>query len=347
MFNFRFFRRDPSDVRESPKFLYVEINTRCNLKCKHCLFWLNEDSDRDTWLSRPRRAEIIGEFADLGGQVIVSCGGEPMLDFDDYFDISRVAHGLGLRFFSVTNGTQVTDDSIADRIIAEGPDEITVSVDGLTAAVHDHARGVQGSFDEAVRALRLLLAARGRAGSAKRIYAMTILCERNFRDLDAFYSFILNDVGADKLKLNTLQPTFGLPGKDSCYEKNLIRDTDLLRGIIEDCDKKYTLRINPRWLDQVVMYHDSLHQIGGLRRGWQVPGTREHICNTYERNIMMDRYGMVRLCFSTAFQGMQLRGQGDLRKFWEGWDKVRAQMRKCNKPCGISHSVRRESATLR
>ena len=95
------------------------------------------------------------------------------------------------------------------------------------------------------------------------------------------------------------------------------------------------------------MFHDSLHQIGGLRRGWQVPGTREHICNTYERNIMMDRYGMVRLCFSTGFPGIQLLGRGDLKKFWEGWDKVRAQMRKCNKPCGISHSVRRESATLR
>ena len=172
MFNLRLFRRDSSDVRESPQFLYVEINTRCNLKCKHCLFWLNEDADRHKWLSRPRRAEIIGEFADLGGQVIVSCGGEPMLDFDDYFDISTVAHGLGLRFFSVTNGTQVTDDSIADRIIAEGPDEITVSVDGLTAEVHDHARGIRGSFDQAVRALSLLLAARRRAGSAKRVYAM-------------------------------------------------------------------------------------------------------------------------------------------------------------------------------
>ena len=46
---------------------------------------------------------------------------------------------------------------------------------------------------------------------ATKIYVMAVICEFNYRDLDAFYDFVLNDIGADKLKLNILQPTFGPP----------------------------------------------------------------------------------------------------------------------------------------
>ena len=35
---------------------------------------------------------------------------------------------------------------------------------------------------------------------------MAVICEQNYRELDAFYRFVLRDIGADKLKLNFLQP---------------------------------------------------------------------------------------------------------------------------------------------
>jgi hypothetical protein len=74
--------------------------------------------------------------------------------------------------------------------------------------------------------------------------------------------------------------------------------------------------------------------------------TSDHICNTYDRNIMVDHYGMARLCFAEAFRGMQLRKYGDLRAFWEGASDIRAEMRQCTRLCGISHSVRREPSTV-
>jgi len=330
-----------------PKFLYLEINSRCNLACKHCLFWRNDDNDRDRWLPAAVRADVIAEFTALGGRTLVTCGGEPMLDLGDYFEIARLARVNGLRFFSVSNGSMV-DEALAERIIAEGPDEITISLDGLQET-HDHARGTPGSFEQVMRALRLSVKFRNRAGSPKRIYAMTILCERNLPDLDALYQLVLRDIGADKLKLNILQPSFGLPGEydDVVYAKQLVRNTGTLRATIEACDRKYSLGVNPVWLDQVVMYHDSMHAGGQVRRGWQAAGTSAHICGTYDRNIMLDRYGVARLCFSHEFPGARLESGSDLRAFWEGWDDTRARMRQCNRPCGISHSVRRESATIR
>ena len=96
------------------------------------------------------------------------------------------------------------------------------------------------------------------------------------------------------------------------------------------------------------MYHRSMRVHDDLRAGWELPGTSEHICNTYDRNVMLDRYGFARLCFAPGFDGMQLERRGDLSRFWNGPDaeRIRARMRTCNRPCGISHSVRRESATV-
>ena len=331
-----------------PRFLFMELNRRCNLKCRHCLFWTQDDDDAANYLSGARRSEILEEFADLSpAGVVVSCGGEPMLDPDLYFLVARETARLGLRFFSVVNGTCIGDEAVAERMISEGPTEITVSLDSHRREVHDRARGTEGSFDAAVRALRLLVAARARARSEKPVYAMTIVCERNYRELDGFYDFVLNDIGADKLKLNFLQPSFGLAGSDRFYEKNLVRDHEELGAIISACDRKYDLRINPVWLEQVKMYHRSMHAAGDLRRGWQLPGTEEHICNSYERNIMLDRYGLARLCFSQEFPGRRIEERGDLRRFWKRARRTRSLMRRCNRPCGISHSVRRESATLR
>lgn len=332
---------------QPPRFLFMELNLRCNLKCRHCVFWTQDDDDAANYLSRARRTEILEEFADLSPEgIVVSCGGEPMLALDLYFFVARETARLGLRFFSVVNGTGITDEAMADRMIAEGPTEITVSLDSHRPEIHDRARGTEGSFEAATRALRLLVAARARARSDKPVYAMTIVCERNYRELEELYDLVLNDVGADKLKLNFLQPSFGVAGRDVFYQKNLVRNHQELGSIILDCDRKYDLRINPVWLEQVKMYHRSMHARGELQRGWRLPGTAEHICNSYERNIMLDRYGLARLCFSQEFPGRRIEKRGDLERFWKRAWRTRSRMRKCNRPCGISHSVRRESATL-
>ena len=95
------------------------------------------------------------------------------------------------------------------------------------------------------------------------------------------------------------------------------------------------------------MYFRSLRAAPDIHRGWGSScGTTDHICNTYERNIMVDHYGVARLCFSPQFPGMRLREKGDLARFWHGAGLIRNAMRQCRQFCGISHSVRRETSTL-
>lgn len=333
-----------------PRFLFVQVNKRCNLRCQHCDFWMLDDDDRANYLSWERKRQVIAEFAAMNPSgAVVICGGESMLDLEDYFAISTTCRTLGLKCLSVVNGTRIRDAKLADRMILEGPDEVSVSLNSHREALHDETRGVNGAFKKAVGALRLLLEARRRhAGRANKIYAMGLIFDQNYRELDAFYDFVLNDIGADKLKLNFIQPSFGHGGVDPFFAEHFNVDPDEIGREIAQCNAKYKLNLNPVWARQVQMYFRSLRASANIAKGWgDTTGTQDHICNTYERNIMVDHYGVARLCFSTGFPGKQLREPGDLTRFWYGAEPIRARMRHCNAYCGISHSVRRETSTAK
>ena len=345
-----------------PRFMFVELNRRCNLRCEHCTYWTRSD-DRAFYLSKERIGELAAEFAEMNPEgTLVTCGGEPMLDPDEYFHYTATARRLGLGCFSVINGTRVTRVN-AERLLREGPSEITVSLDSPYAEKHDAWRGVKGSWEVATRAVSRLVGLR--KGILPKINVMMIVCERSYRDLDAYYDLVLNRLGADRAKLNIIQPTFGAsPGEDEFFSRNIVQDVPALVALLQACDTKYGLRLNPVWIKQVEGYFESLLRPQQVciptarlhgpaskepRRGWNSQmGTVDHICNTYDRNIMVDAAGFARLCFSHGFRGMQLKKRGDLRQFWfEFAEPIRASMRQCNRYCGISHSVRKQHATVK
>ncbi|HEX7790006.1 MAG TPA: radical SAM protein, partial [Afipia sp.] len=289
-------------------------------------------------------------FAELNphGNVVI-CGGEPMLDLEDYFSLAKACRANGVRALSVVNGTRIRSAAMAERMILEGPHEISISLNSPHEAQHDETRGVRGAFKKAVNALRLLVDARRRLGiNSTRIYVMGLIYGSNYRSIDEFYDLVLNDIGADKLKLNFLQPSFGQAGEeDPFFAAQGVVDPDALTAILKQCDEKYMLGFNPLWVEQVGMYFRSLNAATDRARGWaSTAATQTHICNSYDRNIMVNHYGVARLCFSTQFPGATLREPGDLSRFWHMSEKIRADMRKCNQFCGISHSVKRESSTL-
>lgn len=335
-------------TRAPPSFLFLQTNQRCNLRCTHCHYWKNTDADKPNYLTPERRRELVAEFADLGGKNVVTCGGEPMLDFEEYFDLMGAARVNGLGCLSVINGTRVQTRDVADRMIAEGPSEITVSLDHWKAAEHDRLRGKDGAHRLAVRALDLLLNARTRARAKTPIYIMTILSEDTWPTLDQFYRFALVGVGADKLKLNVIQPSFQAPRSDAYFAGARVSDVDRCMAMIRECDRRWELRRNPAWLAAVEMYLRSVQRCASPLLGWASGGTTEAICNSYERNVMVDLYGRARLCFSGTYPDVRLRERGDLERFWNHDSlPIREKMIGCTQLCGISHSVRKEPALLK
>jgi MoaA/NifB/PqqE/SkfB family radical SAM enzyme len=330
-----------------PRFLFIELNRACNLRCGHCDYWQVTD-DPAALPDEARLAMLIEDFAELSpGGTVVTCGGEPMLRLESWFAMSRLSRLNGLRMISVTNGTRIRNIAMAERVIREGPKEISISLNSANASEHDRTRGINGSFERSTNAIRMLVEARRRLGADTAIFVMGLVYASSYRSLPEFYNFVLNELKADKLKLNILQPTFHQSGAiDPFFAQEHGVDPDEFGSIVESASARYDLNLDPEFIRQVQMYFRSLRSADDLDRGWRSASqTEEHICNTYERNIMVDLEGIARLCFSISFRGERIEKRGDLARFWQGAEDIRRSMRSCNRYCGISHSVRRVSAT--
>lgn len=336
-----------------PQFLFLSINEMCNLRCGHCDYWtVKKPTLSDTSLTR--QLEIVSEFAELApGAAVVICGGEPMLDPATYFSVCRTARDLGLRTLSVTNGTLIVSPEDARRVVTEGPDEVSVSLDSPDPEVHDAHRGQKGAFEISTQAVRLLLEQRKQTGNKIKIYVMGLLTSSSAKRLPAFYELVLGTLMADKLKLNALQPSFLNVTNPSGRTRDPFFETessvDVARLVLDlvECNRRWNLRLNPKWIEQIASYFRVLGRAKNLDRGW-ASGlvTDAVICNSAQRNVMVDVRSHASLCFSNQFPNQKLEKRGDLAAFWNA-GAARAQMASCRAPCGISHSVRREHATLR
>ena len=136
------------------RLVFWETTAGCNLECVHCrrLDVAHELMRNDLSTEEGRR--LIDQIAEVGRPVLVFSGGEPLLR-PDLFELAERAKNRGLLTALATNGTLI-DEPLARRIAAAGFDRVSVSLDGADAATHDRFRGLDGSFDLAIRALNLL-----------------------------------------------------------------------------------------------------------------------------------------------------------------------------------------------
>jgi MoaA/NifB/PqqE/SkfB family radical SAM enzyme len=329
-----------------PQFLFLTINQSCNLRCQHCHYWQRQEEPGR--LSTERLVELVREMAELNPQGrLVICGGEPLLDLPRYYAVCRAARAAGLRIYSVSNGTRITEETEAQRLLCEGPHEVSISLDDWRPDRHDTLRGQHGAFLAATSAVRRLARARDKHCQEARVNILGLVHRDNYKTLPGFYRFALG-LGANKLKLNLLQPTFGpctSQERDACFAELGGMDGGKLMAILYVCNALFELDLNPAF---IAVARDYCETISGRGReaGWSMAvRTKGQHCNSFERNIMVDASGRARLCFAEVFPFRQLQNQGDLRTFWQDayW---RPAMAECRRLCAISHSVRREPSTL-
>jgi MoaA/NifB/PqqE/SkfB family radical SAM enzyme len=330
-----------------PRFLLTQLNLTCNLRCQHCHLWRNHDRDRKIDQCSDLRVRAIREFAELNPRgTVVSCSGEPLVEPKHYFDMCRAAREAGLTSMSVLNGTLVDTQEQADDLLARGADELSFSLDHPREEIHDMQRGSRGAYRKTLRCLEMLIDARRRLGLPRKIYVMLLASNVSYRDVGEAYDLMLNQVGVDKLKLNLLQPTFAqYHGKDTYWDLHT-RNIDVawLMEEIDRCEARYGLDFNPRWKENVRCYAESL---AAYHRGGPME-TSGPICDSFDRNILLEIDGQLRLCFHPEFPSLaRYREPGDLRKFWYSpeTEALRERMRRCRKFCGICHTFKRQPAT--
>lgn len=137
---------------DAPFLVIWEVTQACDLACLHCrasAIPCRHPSE----LSTEEGIQLLSEVRSFGKPLMVFTGGDP-LKRPDLFTLLRESVALGLRTTVTPSATPLLTRSAVDQFAASGVARMAVSIDGTDPETHDGFRGVPGSFDRSLDALR-------------------------------------------------------------------------------------------------------------------------------------------------------------------------------------------------
>ena len=134
--------------RPTPLFASYNVTGRCNMRCAFCEWWKTDTPELPT----KKAAAAIDAICSLDVPFFDLSGGEPLLR-NDLTTLAKRAASHGCLVSMNTNGTLLNENRVSE--VADVFDLVVVSLDG-PKEVHDKIRGVAGTYDKAVEAIRLL-----------------------------------------------------------------------------------------------------------------------------------------------------------------------------------------------
>jgi MoaA/NifB/PqqE/SkfB family radical SAM enzyme len=187
---------------------WVRLTFDCN---DHCVFCLDADAHDGTVRSHEDVKRQILDGRRVGATRLILSGGEPTIH-PKYVDFIRLGTLAGYpKIQTVTNGRMFAYDDFLRRCLDAGLSEITFSLHGPNARVHDALVGTKGAFDEEMRGLRNALAHREATG--RPIVNVDVVVNRaNVRHLAEMLSMLL-DIGVREFDLLQVVP-FGRAFRD-------------------------------------------------------------------------------------------------------------------------------------
>jgi MoaA/NifB/PqqE/SkfB family radical SAM enzyme len=186
-----------------------QVTYRCNYRCRFCHYWHDplgraEEPTLEDYRLGARK------LASFGTMLISLAGGEPLLRTDLPEIISVVAeHHMP---FVTTNGF-LADEATAKAMMAAGLWGVSISIDYADAARHDRARGMDGAWKLAWRAVELF--SRARKYDYQRVNVMAVLLDDNIDQLEP-----LMRMAADRDAYFMVQPYGYLKTGSRAWEHN-------------------------------------------------------------------------------------------------------------------------------
>ena len=137
---------------QAPMLVIWEATQACDLACVHCR--ASAQSERHpAELTTEEGYKLLDEIRSFGDPLMVFTGGDP-LKRPDLYDLIRHSVKIGLRTNVTPSATPLLTPAAIDGFKAAGVTRMAISVDGHDAASHDDFRGIPGTFDRAMLALR-------------------------------------------------------------------------------------------------------------------------------------------------------------------------------------------------
>ncbi len=137
---------------QSPMLVIWEVTQACDLACVHCrASALSERNPRE--LTTEQGYRLLDEIRSFGEPLMVFTGGDP-LKRPDLYDLIRYSVKIGLRTNVTPSATPLLTNEAIQRFKDAGVTRMAISLDGPDAETHDAFRGIPGTFDRALVALR-------------------------------------------------------------------------------------------------------------------------------------------------------------------------------------------------
>lgn len=132
-----------------------EVTGKCNMNCKHCLYFSPNDNLYSSDLSTENAIQIIHQMQNDGSidEVWLS-GGEPLMR-TDLFSIIKEITNCGMKPSLSTNGYLI-DSCLAEKLRVDGVSYVHLSIDGINAEIHDGFRRKKGAFEHVITAAKHL-----------------------------------------------------------------------------------------------------------------------------------------------------------------------------------------------
>lgn len=225
-----------------------QVTYRCNFRCRFCHYWYDPLGQADE-PTVDDYAVGARKLAGFGTMMISLAGGEPMLRTD----LPQIVREVGKYHFPfvTTNGWFVTPESAGDLMKA-GVWGVSVSIDYADPARHDRRRGMDGAWEQAWRAVKLLSAAR--VHRFQRVNVIAVLMDDNIDDVEPLLElaarhnayFMVQPYGYLKTRCRTYEHQDGLVAPRLLALRNryanflsnpyyLSRFDDFLAGGIRGC----------------------------------------------------------------------------------------------------------------
>ncbi len=205
-------RRIEQEVREAiyirtgvdatrPHVVQAIPTERCNYQCMSCDCWRSNRFPHE--MSLEEWVHALSSLKTFVGRFTVQfAGGEPFV-YKPFLPLVEWCAEQRIDWGVITNGSAFSRANV-DRIVAAKPLNISVSVDGATAAVHDQSRGIQGSLANIARGIGLLRATRDARGESFAIRIKPTVHRLNIHEMPALVKWT-TEVGATSIDFSPVR----------------------------------------------------------------------------------------------------------------------------------------------
>ncbi len=302
---------DYSWLHEAPRALDLSLTGRCNLRCAYC-FYADEmvgrrDLPADRWLA------FFKELESLAVRRLTLSGGELFMR-PDVWELLDGIVAARMRFTILTNGTLLTDDVLAQLGQAQRRrrlDAVQVSIDGSRAEIHDASRG-KGSFEKAIRGLRLLTAA-GFPATAR-----VTVNRHNVGDLERTFRLLLDEIGLARVGTNDAMPM----GTGCARREDIVllpeQRPEAMRTLVR-LEQEYPGRIQAS-AGSLALWHmfremEEAQATGRKTRRWKMGCLSS--CGCMFAKLAVHHDGMIVPCNMLAAAALGTIGETPLRSIWQ------------------------------